>query len=359
MLFVKKNVAEQFIKVTPNKSDFFKCKIEEVGSTNLLSTMRYDPNFAMPIDGQVNIPKQQFSSLDNIQDEVNEWLQIPKYSAFSLPEINTMYKHQFDKKINLNIEADLYDIFYYRFLLLGEQFIRLKVSSFLCNRSFGLTLRDFVDGLVDAIYNVEKVDDLDNNSRGKMIYLLKCTKTYKMRVLLKPDSSLEFQAHALGEFPMKPDYFTKTVLSPILTFSINETKDIWDVFIDSEPIETSIFTSLKTTNRKSYSAARSRMEEIKAKLGMTGKSEILVWNQDRVLMEGTITNVAVLNDSEKFVSPSLRSGCLSGTMRHYLIKKKIIEPGHINVDELYEGQYILLFNGVMGVVMGRIRNTLK
>lgn len=355
-LTIQDESLKEFFSATGHNADSLKDMADQMGSTDILATMRYDPSFTSTTGSKVEISKHLVSTIDTtLQNELKVWFEEElRRPTIPYTQLLDNFKQLIDKT-TLNLDTDLYEVFYYRFLLLGEQYIRLKIASFILNRKFNLTLKEFMSGLIDAIYNVENKNDMTYTSIEKMTYLLGRTNSYKMRVLLKPDNSLEYQAHLLGESPQFHEYFTNTLLSPLFELNSTINKDTWDIFIDTEPIEPSIFTSLKSTNRKHYTAARDRMEQIKNKLGITGKSEILVWNKDRILMEGSITNVAILKDDEKLITPSLQSGCLCGTIRHYLICKGVIEPAQIKIDELNEGQYILLFNGVMGVIKGRIR----
>ena len=76
-------------------------------------------------------------------------------------------------------------------------------------------------------------------------------------------------------------------------------------------------------------------------------------------MEGSITNVAVIqkdpNGSKKYVTPRLATGCLCGTMRHYLLRLGLIEEGDIDIGSLTVGNEVLLFNGVMGCIKGTVK----
>ncbi|KAL3230964.1 Aminodeoxychorismate lyase [Nakaseomyces bracarensis] len=361
-LHLDDDITEQFQLATGVDKDFLQTKHDELKSTELLSTMRYDPGFTNSEGKPIQVPVHLFSTFDsleeqNIQKQLPQWFDESGFTSHSLQMIPHILTKLIENPIELNMVHDIYQVYYYRFLLLGEQFMRLKVSSYILKRSFKLTLTEFIDGLVNAIYNTYNTDTVEMDTLEKMQYLLDKKEIYKMRVLFKANNSLEFQAHRLENCKadiINTEYFIKSILSPLTSPISTKTEEIWDVFIDTEPIETSAFTSLKSTNRSHYTAARNRMDEMKRILGIVGKTEILVWNKHRQLMEGSITNVAIPNKDNKLMSPGLNSGCLCGTMRYYLIQKGFIVSHDISVDDLKDGESILLFNGVMGIVKGRI-----
>lgn len=156
-------------------------------------------------------------------------------------------------------------------------------------------------------------------------------------------------------------YFIKTMLNGFLIDStIN-----WDVVVSSEPLNASAFTSFKTTSRDHYARARVRMQTAINNLrgseptSSVSQCEILFSNKSGLLMEGSITNVAVIqkdpNGSKKYVTPRLATGCLCGTMRHYLLRLGLIEEGDIDIGSLTVGNEVLLFNGVMGCIKGTVK----
>lgn len=185
-----------------------------------------------------------------------------------------------------------------------------------------------------------------------------------MRVLVSSSGKMRIEAHELpSSFERQisiSQYFVKTILKGFLTHQ----DEVWDIFIDSQPITASPFTTFKTTRRDHYNAARKRMTEMAAELANPApKCEVLVYNNAHELMEGSITNVALLKTSKEsenpfYQTPYLSTGCLCGVMRYYLLKKSLINEGHIDVRDLRPGDQMLLFNGVMGCVKGIVRNSL-
>jgi branched-subunit amino acid aminotransferase/4-amino-4-deoxychorismate lyase len=135
----------------------------------------------------------------------------------------------------------------------------------------------------------------------------------------------------------------------------NYTSPVWNVFLDTEPILISPFTSFKTTRRKRYDDARKRilLEDF------TEPQEVLLYNTANQITEGTITNVAFkgidkATEEEFWFTPVLASGCLCGVVRHMLLAKGLIQEKQISLKDVRVGDDVLLFNGIMGVVKGKI-----
>lgn len=123
---------------------------------------------------------------------------------------------------------------------------------------------------------------------------------------------------------------------------------LWDVYLDPMQLAVSLFTLFKTNRREHYTEARNRCLP-----GLKPEEEVLLWNGQDMVMEGSITNVAVLHDG-KWVTPPLSLGCLCGVTRHWLLRQKLIEERPISVSDIYLGQPILLFNAVRGVMKGEV-----
>lgn len=135
----------------------------------------------------------------------------------------------------------------------------------------------------------------------------------------------------------------------------NYMSPVWNVFLDTEPILISPFTSFKTTRRKRYSEARERA----LLKDYTEPQEVLLYNTANQITEGSITNVAFKKTDpetleESWFTPVLSSGCLCGVVRHMLLAKGLIQERQINLTDVKAGDDVLLFNGIMGVVKGTI-----
>lgn len=264
-------------------------------------------------------------------------------------------------------DEDLYSIFYQRFLLLGEHFKRLNLSLEFFKWGFQVPIDLLLENLVRAIPEYHEVE----NIQEKMRLLIDVRNCYKMRVLIYDNGKMRVEAHPIS-LPSPSNSLTSLTfsttnyfISNILGGFIPNTPSTWDVFVDTEPTKISPFTTFKTTYRQPYSAARQRMTQLAEKYGTNKKCEILVYNDTFQLMEGSISSVAIIsykNDDPtqfRFITPTLASGCLCGTMRRYLLKKGLIDEQPIDVRDLCDGEQIILLNGVMGCVKGTIRQSYR
>ena len=160
----------------------------------------------------------------------------------------------------------------------------------------------------------------------------------KIRLLVSCDGDVKIEVMATSERINLLDGLT-------------ETGEVWDVYFDKEMTLISPFTSFKTTNRKVYIDARERsLPGIRP-----GKEEVILINTLEHLMEGSITNIAVKRKRDgKWITPQLSSGCLCGVMRHFLLRKNYLEEETIAFQDVAPNSEVLLFNGVIGVVKGKI-----
>jgi len=134
------------------------------------------------------------------------------------------------------------------------------------------------------------------------------------------------------------------------TSSMDEAEQKWDVYVNTRSSLISPFTSFKTTKRDVYNEARKILPGLRP-----GNEEVLLFNSQGQLMEGSITNVAIKRKRDgKWVTPLLSSGCLCGVMRHFLLRRNYIEEDIVLIKDVSIGDEMILFNGVMGVVRGRV-----
>jgi 4-amino-4-deoxychorismate lyase len=78
------------------------------------------------------------------------------------------------------------------------------------------------------------------------------------------------------------------------------------------------------------------------------KKEVLLWNSDGDIMEGSITSIYIWRNEEGWITPELESGCQAGTTRRWALKQGIATPGVVKHDELKPGIWVVLSNGVKG-----------
>ncbi|ODQ55325.1 D-aminoacid aminotransferase-like PLP-dependent enzyme [Saitoella complicata NRRL Y-17804] len=143
-------------------------------------------------------------------------------------------------------------------------------------------------------------------------------------------------------FPFKP-------LSDPTSPYDNATPPTWDVYLDTAPTTPSAFTSHKTTYRPHYSASRTRCLPPNSTT-----SEVLLYNPNGEVMEGSITNVAFWRDG-KWITPKLRCGGLGGVMRGELIEKGVLEERVVKLNSVSVGEVVMLMNGVRGSWGGVVR----
>lgn len=169
---------------------------------------------------------------------------------------------------------------------------------------------------------------------------LDLTQAYKLRVLINKEGQLIVETSGV---PPRLNLFSGLTINPGPEYV---------VFLDSDSIMVSPFTSFKTTYRAVYNASRNRTLQ-------TGPhapplQEVLLYNPRNELTEGSITNIAVYRDGG-WKTPPLGVGCLCGVVRHYLLSKKVIQEKTISRRSLVDGECILLFNGIIGVCRGTLR----
>ncbi|SCU86584.1 LANO_0C08504g1_1 [Lachancea nothofagi CBS 11611] len=347
----------------------------------ILSTLRYDPKFTLANRGATGIADNTISGAQSDLDpqlsmlDLHESLNEPGNSHNNGAPLFQLFQ-ELQKGIlpispppepenelrSDKTEQELLKIFYSRFLLLGEHYQRLNLTLDYFHWEFDIPIELLLEKLILAIpCPVESATDL--RSRMQSLYYL--DKRYKMRILVSHIGKMRIEAHELPPnpvfFPTTSQYFVNTVLGGFLS----QPSEIWDVFIDTQPMTASPFTTFKTTRRDHYNAARVRMTELRGTVNdPAAKSEILVYNSSFELMEGSITNVAVLRQgtaqsSSFYQTPYLSTGCLCGVTRYYLLKKNLINEGNTDVRDLNIGDEILLFNGVMGCVRAVIRNSMN
>jgi branched-subunit amino acid aminotransferase/4-amino-4-deoxychorismate lyase len=132
---------------------------------------------------------------------------------------------------------------------------------------------------------------------------------------------------------------------------------IWKVYVDSQSITPSAFTTHKTTARDDYTAARARAGIISP----AETCEVLVVNPDGDIMEGSITTpyfrrrigVKETNANEAvWVTPPLTCGGNAGTSRRYALSQGFCVEQVINKADLVDGEECWLSNGVRGFMRG-------
>ena len=111
------------------------------------------------------------------------------------------------------------------------------------------------------------------------------------------------------------------------------------VAIAAHPIDHSdVFFYHKTTHRAMYEEARASHPHV---------DDVILWNADGEVTEGTIGNIVVEMDGVRY-TPPVACGLLPGTFRAQLLKTGEIRERIITVDELRHAERAWLINSVRG-----------
>jgi 4-amino-4-deoxychorismate lyase len=94
----------------------------------------------------------------------------------------------------------------------------------------------------------------------------------------------------------------------------------------------------KTTYRLPYTIALESQPECQ---------DVFLWNQDGVITESTIANIAI-DTPTGLITPPVKCGLLPGTFRAHLLAEGKIREEFITLDELRNTQTLFLINSVRG-----------
>lgn len=125
-------------------------------------------------------------------------------------------------------------------------------------------------------------------------------------------------------------------------------KDDWEVVLDSMPTEVSETTMYKTSKRYCYDRAR----EAAGIQSYMERKEVLLWNDQREVMDGSITSVYVWRNG-RWVTPESMSGGQQGTTRRWASQQGLCVEASVKVKELKHGELMWLSNASKGYFRGR------
>jgi para-aminobenzoate synthetase/4-amino-4-deoxychorismate lyase len=109
------------------------------------------------------------------------------------------------------------------------------------------------------------------------------------------------------------------------------------VALAAKPISAdNIWLYHKTTNRQEYEKARA---------SRSGADEVILWNEDGEITEGTISNIVVDLEGVLF-TPPVTCGLLNGTFRQYLVQNEKIHEKRISIRDLHHNRKVYLINSV-------------
>lgn len=193
-------------------------------------------------------------------------------------------------------------------------------------------------------WDVELTLDTLRRELNKAICNVDWRHPYKIRTLI--DSTGQLSLHVMTASP-RPNIF-----SGLKEVQIPGMDPVYDVYLDTESVMVGPFTSFKTTKRDIYDKARAR--SLRGTANPNPLQEVVLYNTRDEVTEGSVANIAFLRDGI-WKTPPLGTGCLCGVVRHHLLTKKAIQEAVIPVKSLRNGEPVLLFNGVQGVVSGILR----
>ena len=121
------------------------------------------------------------------------------------------------------------------------------------------------------------------------------------------------------------------------------------IFLSPYPTSPNLHTRHKTTFRAHYDDLRSLLpnETTDSATNDGLLPEILLYNQDDELMEGTFTT-PYLNRDSHLVTPQANAGGNLGTTRRWALERGWCKADHIRKDEIHVGMQVWLSNSVRG-----------
>lgn len=128
----------------------------------------------------------------------------------------------------------------------------------------------------------------------------------------------------------------------------------WTLLLDTKSTPVEQLRPLienKTTSRAHYVDPMSRTGA-----SLSSHQEVLLYNGQDEVTEGTITNVIFKRDGN-WVTPKLTCGLLGGVMRSHLLTQGKITEAVIKKQDLVDGEEVLLCNAVRGVLRATMRFT--
>ena len=123
----------------------------------------------------------------------------------------------------------------------------------------------------------------------------------------------------------------------------------WKIFLDIQATPSTAFTSYKTNQRGMYDEARLR--SLPKGTTMSSAVEVVMYNTDDEITEGSLTSVFVCRDG-RWVTPPLSSGCQRGTTRRWVLEKGLCIEETIKRDSLVNGEKVIVSNGARGFRSG-------
>ncbi|KAI0363147.1 hypothetical protein BV20DRAFT_975993 [Pilatotrama ljubarskyi] len=180
---------------------------------------------------------------------------------------------------------------------------------------------------------------------------------FRIRILLSSSGSISVTAAPISALSAHDPAALSLWLPSSSPQPPVSSSDLLIVHLDRVPTPLSAFTRTKTTLRDHYNSARDRFNIPPPPT--SSQDEVLLYNEKGDIMETSIRNIAFIRRSPPcWVTPSTSSGCLPGVMRRFLLEQgRIAEctEGELTRESIFDGEYVLTFNGVEGCRFGQIK----
>lgn len=129
----------------------------------------------------------------------------------------------------------------------------------------------------------------------------------------------------------------------------------WDLYLDTHPTPLSAHTTLKTSHRPHYDAARSRA--LPTTLPSGRASEVLLHNSSNEIIEGSITTPYLFR-GRRWVTPPVtervgESG-QRGTTRRWALRTGLCVEEAVGRESVRVGEEVWVSNGARGWGLGRV-----
>lgn len=172
---------------------------------------------------------------------------------------------------------------------------------------------------------------------------------WKVRVLVGEDANTQLMVspvalspvNGMPQWPHLPEKLHSAILST----------EACKLVVDIQPTLRSALTTHKTTHRRQYDEARSRLgiEHI-----APTESEVLLFNEDREVMEASLCTPYFFRNGI-WVTPALSSGGNAGVSRRLALEAGLCIEKTLYIDDLLGGEIIWLSNAVRGFIPGTLR----
>ena len=222
------------------------------------------------------------------EDEFQESILKAKFFLSPLPYFKLIETFYIDKT-----QKNPLLFLHYKRLKTSANYFRFKIPEWL------KTYKDFENFLKKRTYTLKK---------GR----------YKARILLSPSGEVEFTLS-----PFEPwSHYLKIGL-------VKRNFDLGVLFFH------------KTSFREPYNFWQKKAQEM-------GLNEIIFYNEEGFLLEGTISNLFVELNSE-LITPPLSLKILNGVLRQFLISKKKVKEAKIKIEDLNNIKALYIGNAVRGL----------